>query len=140
MHWMLLPYRRYFDFRGRSRPKEYWLFALFLFLALAVLGYVDAARGLGGFRETVVTDGPFGASYLYRQTGGTLTHLFALFSVVPSLAVAVRRLHDTTKRGWWLLLGLFPVIGTIVLLIFLVTPGTRGGNRYGADPLGGFVS
>ena len=62
--------------------------------------------------------------------------MFALFSFIPGLAVTVRRLHDTDKSGWMILIGLIPLIGGILLLIFLFSDGTRGANKYGADPKG----
>ncbi|MDT7577550.1 MAG: hypothetical protein QOH17_3883, partial [Pseudonocardiales bacterium] len=65
---------------------------------------------------------------------GLLGGLYSLAVLLPSLAVGVRRLHDTDRSGWWLLIGLIPIIGGIVLLVFFVLEGTRGPNRFGADP------
>ena len=77
--------------------------------------------------------GEFSASF----NGGILSILWALGNFLPSLAVGVRRLHDTDRSGWWLLIAFIPLIGAIVLLVFFCTRGTPGPNRFGNDPLGG---
>lgn len=105
--------RNYALFEGRSARREFWFYILSVFLISAVAGVLDALVGLGLFTAIV-----------------TLVHF------VPSCAVAVRRLHDTDKSGWWLLLMLLPVIGHIILLVFYCTGGTKGPNRFGYDPLG----
>lgn len=120
MDWMLLPLRRYAEFSGRSRPKEYWMFALFVFLVSIVLSVVEAVVGLGG---------SIGGST------GPLTLLFSLAILVPGLAVGVRRLHDTDRSAWWLLIALVPIVGAIVLLVFMILSGTNGANKFGPDPL-----
>jgi uncharacterized membrane protein YhaH (DUF805 family) len=118
---MLMPLKRYADFSGRSRRKEYWLFLLFIILVSVGVGVVEAALGLAG------TVGPYGAVSL----------LFAIAIIVPSIAVGVRRLHDTDRSGWWILISFVPIVGSIVLLVFYVLEGTRGPNRFGPDPKGG---
>lgn len=128
MDWMLLPYRRYFEFSGRSRRKEYWLFLLFQVLVSmaisAVFGSPDYVRG-GGF---------FSVYTLVSGTGGVIQNLFGLFNLIPGLAVAVRRLHDQDRSGWLLLLALIPLLGWFALFVFMCLDGTRGRNSYGADP------
>jgi uncharacterized membrane protein YhaH (DUF805 family) len=118
MEWATLPLKKYADFSGRARRKEYWMFTLLLLVAGFVLGIVEGVLGLSG------TVGPY----------GPLSLLFMLAIIVPSIAVGVRRLHDTGRSGWWLLLYFLPIIGAIVLLVFMVLDGTRGPNEYGADP------
>jgi uncharacterized membrane protein YhaH (DUF805 family) len=120
MDWMLMPLRRYAEFSGRSRRKEYWMFALFAFLVGIVLSIVERIVGL----DAVV--GPYGFLLL----------LFWLAFLVPSIAVGIRRLHDTNRSGWWLLIALVPLIGAIVLLVVYVTEGTTGPNDFGPDPKG----
>lgn len=118
MEWMLLPFRRYAEFGGRSRRKEYWMFTLLGVLVAAALRIVfgdGTSMGLSG-------------------TGTIINGLWGLGSFIPSLAVAFRRLHDTDRSAWWLLLWLVPIVGWIVLLVFLCQDGTRGGNRFGHDP------
>ncbi len=68
--------------------------------------------------------------------GGGLALIYMLGTFIPSLAVAVRRLHDTNKSGWMYLIGLIPVVGVIILIVFLATEGTHGENQYGSDPKG----
>ena len=128
MEWMLLPYRRYADFSGRSRRREYWMFLLFYILVYITMSV------LFGTNEAVRT--PTGFGYGSRLVGGAglLGGLFALFSFVPSLAVSVRRLHDQDRSGWLMLLGLIPFLGGFALLVLMCLEGTRGGNRYGGDP------
>lgn len=122
MEWMLMPVRRYADFSGRSRRKEFWMFQLGIFLLyIAVL---VLAAILGAISETL---------------SGIVMIIFAIAMlglIIPSLAVAVRRLHDQDKSGWMLLLGLIPLIGSIILLVFYCTDGTPGPNQYGPDPKG----
>lgn len=119
MDWMLLPLRRYADFSGRSRRKEYWMFVLGAFLAAIVAGMIDGLLGM----NTMI-----GGVY------GPLTLLLFLAIIVPGIAVQVRRFHDQDKSGWFVLLGLIPLIGGIVVLVFMCLDGTRGPNRFGADP------
>jgi uncharacterized membrane protein YhaH (DUF805 family) len=110
---MLMPLKRYAEFQGRSRRKEYWLFYLF---------YVVGALAL------------LGLSYALGDLGLALYALFVLALFVPSFAVLVRRLHDTNRSGWWCLISFIPLIGAIILLVFLVQDGTPGPNRFGASP------
>lgn len=132
--WMILPLRRYARFNGRARPREYWMFWLFIVLSMIALSILETALGLA-VTEQFVQTGPWSASAVYRTHGGPLTGLFALGIFIPHLAVMVRRLHDTDRRGWWLLLAFIPILGGLVLLVFLVMGGTRGPNRFGPDPV-----
>jgi uncharacterized membrane protein YhaH (DUF805 family) len=128
MDWMLLPYRRYFAFDGRSRRREYWLFWLFYVLVSFGISVVFG-------RPQVVGNGLW-FSYVstLNVTGSLVGNLFWLVSFVPGLAVAVRRLHDVDRSGMWLLLMFVPFVGWFTLLIFMCLDGTPGGNRFGADP------
>ena len=135
MEWAILPLRKYAVFSGRSRPKEYWMFVLFMIIGVLVLSFVDSALGLGGSSERYAETGPMGASAGFYNSGGLLTGLFGLALLIPSIAVGVRRLHDTDRSGWWLLIGLVPVVGAIVLLVFMISSGTSGPNRFGPDPI-----
>ena len=106
---------RYADFQGRAPRSELWWFVLFYLLLSFAVGAVGAlSDALGGILNLVVTIGLF----------------------VPIIAVQIRRLHDTDRTGWWVLIGLIPLIGTIVLIVFFVQRGTDGDNRFGPDPLG----
>lgn len=130
------PFRQAKDFDGRSRRKTFWLFHLFMTVVSIVAGAIDMALGL----ETLVLG-------IY----GPLTFLSFIIFLTPSLALMVRRLHDTDRSGWWLLLGVVAIPGLVLaargvplasllmlpLLAFLglfALPGTRGPNRFGADP------
>jgi len=112
MNWYVQVLKKYADFTGRARRTEFWMFYLFSFLVSLGLGIVEAIFG-----------GP-----------GILGGLYGLVVLLPSLAVSVRRLHDTGRSGWWLLIFLIPLIGVIVLLVFAVQEGQRGDNAYGHDP------
>ena len=119
MSLMFEPLRKYATFTGRARRSEYWLFALFSLIAELVGALFSG--GMSG-------DNPeFGFGFAFY--GAVLLALF-----VPSLAVSFRRLHDTNRSAWWLLLGLLPIIGAIVVLVFMVLDGTAGPNRFGDDP------
>lgn len=134
MEWMLLPLRRYARFSGRSRPREYWMFVLFLLLCFIGIALVEGALGLST-TEHWARHGSWWVDTGYRTRGGPLTGLFGLATVIPWLAVAVRRLHDSDRSGFWLLILFLPIIGSIVLLIFFIMSGTRGANRFGPDPI-----
>jgi len=134
MEWMLLPLKRYAEFSGRSRPREYWMYVLFLFLCMIGLTIVESMFGLGISDEWAYRNGwilEAGASH----QGGPLIGLFALCAFIPLLAVAVRRLHDSDRSGWWLLLAFLPLIGALWLFILMIIGGTRGPNRFGLDPV-----
>ena len=121
MDWMLLPLRRYADFSGRSRRKEYWMFILGVIIVAVVLGIIE---GILGINQMV------GGVY------GPLTTLFMLAMIIPGIAVQVRRFHDQDKSGWFVLLGLIPFVGGIIVLVFMCLEGTKGPNRFGDDPKG----
>jgi uncharacterized membrane protein YhaH (DUF805 family) len=133
---MFEPLRNYATFRGRARRREYWLWQLFLILLFGVLtAWLFGTAGPippGATPEEV-------SAILEASSGAMLpATLIALASIglfLPSLAVSVRRLHDSDKSGWWLLLNL-TAIGGLVLLIFYLLDGTAGPNRHGADPKG----
>src|SRR5690625_1231602 len=116
MSWFFYSLRRYNDFQGRSRRKEYWSFILYLLLLSIRVSFVDSI---------------FGFCPMYGSFYGPVTSLLFLFMFIPSLAVSVRRLHDIGKSGWWLLVGFLPVIGTIWLLIFFIREGESLPNQCG---------
>lgn len=130
MEWMLMPYRRYADFSGRSQRKEYWMFALFQFIVAMVLLAIMFVGGMGSVNEMTGQAEPGTLFYI----GIGLLVIFGLGSLIPSLAVSVRRFHDQDKSGWFLLLQLIPYIGGIIVLVFMCLDGTRGPNRFGPDP------
>ena len=111
----------YADFNGRARRAEYWHFVLWqviiMVAALVVSGILGAVIGETG-----------------ALLGMGVYYLAALAFFIPSLAAVIRRLHDTNRSGWWYLIALVPVVGAIVLLVFLASEGTRGTNNYGPDP------
>lgn len=119
MNWYLDVLKKYVDFSGRARRQEYWMFALIntiIYLILAVIEYA-----VGGSREV-------GRSAL----GG----IYSLAVLLPSLGVSVRRLHDTGRSGWWLLLNLIPCVGGIIYLVFMIEDSQVGDNQYGPNPKG----
>ena len=112
MNWYLEVLKKYAVFNGRARRKEYWMFALFNFIIVFVLGFVE---GLAG--------GP-----------GVVGMVYSLAVLIPGIAVSIRRLHDTDRSGWWLLIGLIPIIGAIVLIVFMVQDSKSEENQYGSNP------
>lgn len=118
MNWYLGVLKKYAEFNGRARRREYWIFQLFNFLVVFVLVIVDAASG--NFSDL------FGL--------GLLSGLYLLAVLLPCIAVSVRRLHDTDRSGWWVLLAGVPFVGAIVLIIFFLLDGTPGKNRFGESP------
>jgi uncharacterized membrane protein YhaH (DUF805 family) len=143
MRWILEPFRRCFDYSGRSRRREYWTYALLTFVILAVVGAIEDEL-----------------TYVYsRREDSPLSGILVLGLMVPGLAVSVRRLHDSDRAGWWLALPMAPVLfwaialiagfgsdslfkpvlvamilSPLVVLALMCVPGTRGPNRFGPDP------
>ena len=121
MKWFLDALKnKYATFEGRARRSEYWYFMLFYFLAIVALAIVDVIVG------TYSEEGGF----------GLLSGLFMLATILPSLAVTVRRLHDTDRSGWWVLINLVPILGALVLLVFTVLDSQPGANRFGPQSEG----
>ena len=133
MEWMIVPFKRYFDFSGRSRRKEYWMFTLFNVIVYAVLITIC----LLGVPWKDMSDGaadPKPGIALWLGLG--LIAIYFLASVIPSIAVTVRRFHDQDMSGWFYFLRFIPYVGGIVLIVFMCIQGTKGENRFGYDPLG----
>jgi uncharacterized membrane protein YhaH (DUF805 family) len=105
---------KYMDFSGRARRQEYWMYALWNTILFLIVEIV--------------------ASFLPQTAGTVLIVLYFLAVLSPSLAVLVRRLHDTNKSAWWLLIGLIPFAGAIVLIVFAILNGQPGTNQYGPNP------
>ena len=120
MNWFLVVLKKYATFSGRAQRAEYWYFLLFSTLIVIALSVIDGMTG----------------SYNEDSGWGLLSGLYSLAVLLPSIAVGARRLHDTSRTGWWLLIGLIPVIGTIVLIVFFVLDSTPGDNAYGPNPKG----
>lgn len=113
MQQYLEAFKKFAQFEGRSRRKEYWMFLLFNLIfavVLAAIGYV--------INSTI------------------LSNIYALIVLVPSLALTVRRLHDVGKSGWFLFIALIPLVGAIWLIVLYCTNGQPGENKYGPNPKG----
>lgn len=123
MSWYIEVFRKYAVFGGRSRRKEYWFFFLFNIIVSFVLGFIDGLTG----------------SFSPETGLGILSAIYTLVVIIPAIAVAVRRLHDTNRSGWWLLISLVPIVGAIVLIVFLVQDSDAGENQYGQNPKDGAV-
>jgi uncharacterized membrane protein YhaH (DUF805 family) len=120
MNWYLDALKKYAVFNGRSHRKAYWLFVLFNMLIAVGLAIVDSMAGT-----------------FDQETGfGLFGALYALAVFLPGLAITVRRLHDTSRSGWWALLVLIPVLGVLVLIVFMVLDSHPGTNEYGPNPKG----
>ncbi len=113
-------FQNYVGFSGRAARSEYWWWFLFVLVGNLLFGALDGMLFGAGAEGGV----------------GILGAIFGLATLLPSIAVAVRRLHDRDMSGWWVLLALIPLIGFLILLFFYVQKGTDGQNRFGPDPLG----
>lgn len=118
MNWYLAALKKYAVFNGRAGRKEYWFFALFVFLIYLALGLIDKVIGITHKGEGV----------------GLSSGLFTLAMFLPGIGVGIRRLHDTGRSGWWLLVALIPLVGTIFMLILMALKGNTGANAYGPEP------
>jgi len=113
MNWYIEVLKKYAVFSGRASRTEYWMFFLFNIIIAFVLAIIEGLIGSPGF----------------------VGMLYGLAVLIPGIAVAVRRLHDTDRTGWWLLIGFVPLVGLIVLIVFLVQPSMEGDNQYGSIPV-----
>jgi uncharacterized membrane protein YhaH (DUF805 family) len=120
MNWYLTVLKKYAVFSGRARRKEYWMFVLFNMIFAAVAALLDNLLGMA------IENVGYGLLYI----------LYMLAVLVPSLAVMIRRLHDIGKSGWWFFISFIPLIGSIWLLVLLVTDSQPGENQYGPNPKG----
>lgn len=122
MNWYLKALKQYFDFKGRARRKEYWMFVLFnlIFVLLAIFidNFFDLTFKIYG------QDLNYGWIYL----------IYCLAVLIPGLAVCVRRLHDIGRSGWYYFLSLIPIIGGIILIVWTCQDGEPGENEWGANP------
>lgn len=109
--------KKYAVFAGRARRKEYWMFFLFNFLISLAIGFVCGLVGL-------------------VEEAGVIGSLYTLALLLPGIAVTVRRLHDTGRSGWWWWIILIPIVGVIVMLVFVCSDSQPGSNAYGANPKG----
>ena len=128
MEWYLKVMRdNYANFNGRARRKEYWMYTLILtVLLIALMAIMFSALSLSD--ETRIETGPSG--YLTVL----LLFVFLVVHFSPSLALTVRRLHDTGKSGWWYLIVFVPYLGNFVIFIFTLIDGDEGENKYGPNP------
>ena len=114
MNWYLdVIKNKYFMFDGRARRTEYWMFTLINIVVSVVLAIVDSLYGMP-----------------------VLQGLYVLAILLPALGLTVRRLHDTGRGGWWILIALVPFVGGLILLVFMVLDSQPGDNAYGANPKG----
>ncbi len=118
MSWYLEALKKYATFRGRSRRKEYWYFTLFNMIVMLLLMAIDGMMG----------------SFSSKAGIGFLSTIYSLAVIIPGIAVSIRRLHDTSRSGWWLLISFVPIIGGIVLLVFMVQDSKPGENEFGPNP------
>ena len=114
MQWYLGCWKKYVDFGGRARRKEYWMFVLFNILASIVISIIGAL--------------------LLKENSVILTSLYSLAVLLPSLAVLVRRLHDIGKKWYWIFITLIPLVGAIWMLVLLCTEGENADNAFGPNP------
>ena len=122
MSWYLKVLKDYAVFSGRAGRAEYWYFTLFSTIFMIILALMDTVIGLGG-------DGY-----------GLLSGIYGLAVLIPSIAVTVRRLHDTDRSGWWILIVFVPLVGAIGLLVFMAFDSDDGSNGYGENPIGAWNS
>lgn len=118
MSWYIAVLKKYLVFNGRARRKEYWMFVLINSIIGVILSFIDQVTGTVNLESGL----------------GVLGSIYTLAVLLPSLAVAVRRLHDTGRSGWWLFILFLPIIGVLVLLFFFLSDSESAANAYGDNP------
>lgn len=118
MEFFIRAYKNYANFSGRDTRQQFWMFYLFYVIASIILNVIDSVI----------------------DTGGLLAGIFSLASFLPAISITTRRLHDIGKSGWWQLIVLIPLIGLIVLIVFMVKEGVVGDNQFGNDPRNGEIN
>jgi uncharacterized membrane protein YhaH (DUF805 family) len=111
MEWFTLAIKQYANFEGRAHRTAYWMFVLFYLIFYVIAVAIDGLLGIA-----------------------LVSGLYTLALLIPSISVCARRLHDTGRSGWWQLLLLIPVLGIIVMIVFLVQDSQPGNNQYGPNP------
>ena len=142
LEYMFMPFRRYAEFSGRSRRMEFWSFGLFNLVVYAIIGGIMLGTGASLSNLSQNSADPVAAiTGIFFSGFGVLFALYWLATIIPTVAVTVRRLHDRDMSGWWYLgvivLSFIPLVGFLVSIAFLVImflPGTPGPNRFGPDP------
>jgi uncharacterized membrane protein YhaH (DUF805 family) len=117
MKWYFQSFKKYFDFKGRARRKEYWYFIIFSIIIGVVVRYIDIYINTAG-----------------SDADGALTAFYITAVLIPGWAVSVRRLHDTGSSGWWLLFLFILFIGPPILLVMMALDSEQGRNKYGPNP------
>ncbi len=118
INWFMVALKKYSDFEGRARRKEYWNFILIYLLTITPLGFIDILTG----------------TMIFELGVGFLSGIYMLYMLCPIIAVTARRLHDTNHSGWWQLVNLVPLLGLVVLLFFTLQDSQPGDNQYGPNP------
>jgi uncharacterized membrane protein YhaH (DUF805 family) len=131
LSYMVTPLRKYATFRGRAQRAEFWWFKLLTLLLVSIALFIDFRTGHGPFANVAL--GAHGGK-LTMAAIGPVYAVVVLLLALPSFAVAVRRLHDINRSGWYWLLAFIPVVGAVILLFWFLKRGTAGGNDYGSDP------
>jgi uncharacterized membrane protein YhaH (DUF805 family) len=125
---LLRPWRRYFDFNGRSRRTEYGVFLIVFWTVTCLI--------LGGILAlATIVDDPHFFRFVARMALAAWL-VFVLVALIPSIALSVRRFHDQDLSGLWLLVGIVPIAAIVICVMLLFVRGTPGANRFGADPRG----
>lgn len=119
MNYLIDGFKNYFNFSGRATRKQYWFYALWVFLISSLCLTIDFLVGTANF---------------FYHGGGLVNSLFSLAALIPGLGISFRRLHDVDRSGAWILIAVIPVVGAIVLLVFYCTDSKPGENKYGVSP------
>lgn len=105
---------KYFTFEGRATRGEFWRFVLFNAFLSVLIGLSE---------------------FVYLGTGGWVANIYNIAMLLPNIGVHVRRLHDVNRSGWWILMEIIPIFGTLYIFIIALRRGTEGPNEYGEDPM-----
>lgn len=123
-------FQRYFDFNQRAGRAEFWYFVAFMLIAGSIISIIEGQL----FPQSEAPAAGLSMSVGFDSSNGPVSAIFSILVLIPWLSVTVRRLHDTSKTGWWVLFGFVPLIGWITMLVFLIKEGDNGDNKYGPSP------
>lgn len=129
LRYFILAVKKTLDFQGRTSRKAYWMFVLFSNLIWFFCIFIDNVF------ELTYVEYSWDYTYSYESLFGPFSTFFGIGAIFPGIALAIRRLHDVNKSGWYILINLIPILGGLIFFFSMIKAGTYGENKYGLEPI-----